>query len=158
MGSRVGVDLSARYIRLQQKGTGALSLAEVEILGPESNAVEAISPATVASELLAVDSDSPNPLLDQLGYFAFSADTYPAGLDVTETSKGVDLFFDRPVGLDALLGYALELSPDLVTWTPIAIQTSPLETIRLEGVDSMQPDLRQRGFARIRASILSSLP
>lgn len=153
MGSRVGVDLSARYIRLQQKGTGALSLAEVEILGPESNAVEAISPATVASELLAVDSDSLNPLLDQLGYFAFSADTYPAGLDVTETGTGVDLFFERPVGLDALLGYALELSPDLVTWTPIAIQTSPLETIRLEGVDSMQPDLRQHGFARIRVTV-----
>ena len=115
-GRRLGLDLAARYVRLQRQGTGTLRLSETEILGPASNALANIPPATVASESHVVDSDSPNPLLDQLGYFALNTDRYPAGLDVTKTSTGVDLHFERHSGLDALLVYSLELSSDLIAW------------------------------------------
>ncbi|MFT5191145.1 MAG: hypothetical protein ACI9DF_003922 [Verrucomicrobiales bacterium] len=65
---------TGRYVCIQRLGVGALSVAEVELLGAPSPATEAFLPATPTEPRHAANDPSPNPLLYQLGYFALISD------------------------------------------------------------------------------------
>lgn len=147
----IPLQVAARYIRLQREGTGALSFAEIELIGPSSPAVPVVVSTTTSDPSLQPNDPSPNPLLDQLGALALNTATFPAGLDIVPgQAGGFDLLFERALlGSDAVT-HTIELSSNLVDWQPHAVAFGSHPLVHVIGIDQRIPALRERGFARLR--------